>query len=347
MSGEDPTEAVFFFGFNARRTTMRQAERIVVTGMGVLAPNGVGTDLFWENTLNGVSGISEIERIDAAGLDNKFGGEIKDFHFSDFCAEPAGQDLGRGTQFAIAASTMALGDAGFDPSEQSGPRVGLYLGTTMGESQIAEDFIDESLATGRPRKTHLTYYRSNMIPAMTSARLGLTGPSGLIPTACAAGNYAIGYAVDIIRQGRADIMLAGGVDPWSAIAYQGFNSMFAISPDVCRPFDQNRKGILISEGAAVLVLEREKDARRRGARIYAEIAGYGIGADGHHMTSPHPQGRGGILSGQVAMRQAEVNPEDIDYVCAHGTGTLANDRTDPPAGSAPRPHGRTRAGTAT
>ena len=307
---------------------MRRADRVVVTGMGVLAPNGIGTDMFWENTLNGVSGISQIERLDADHLDNKFGGEIKGFRFGDYAQDPGFEDLGRGTQFAIAAAMMALQDAGLDQSDLDRIQAGLYLGTTMGESQIAEEYIEEHLREGDPRHKRLTYYRSNMIPAMTSIRLGLNGPSGLIPTACAAGNYAIGFATDLIDQGRADIMLAGGVDPWSTIAYQGFNSMFAISPDVCRPFDKQRKGILISEGAAILVLEKEKNARKRGAHIYAEIAGYGIGADGYHMTSPHPAGRGGILSGQVAMRQAGVDAEDIDYVCAHGTGTQANDRTE-------------------
>jgi 3-oxoacyl-[acyl-carrier-protein] synthase II len=168
----------------------------------------------------------------------------------------------------------------------------------------------------------------NMMTSMVAVHLGLTGPASVIPTACAAGNYAIGYACEALRSGRSDYMLAGGVDPWSRIAYYGFNAMMAISPDVCRPFDRNRKGILISEGAGMVMLEREGQARRRGARIYAELAGCGIAADGYHMTGPHPEGRGGILAGQRAMRRAQVNPEDIDYVSAHGTGTPANDRIE-------------------
>src|SRR6185436_12615572 len=167
----------------------------------------------------------------------------------------------------------------------------------------------------------MRYHTVNMMTSMVAVHLGLTGPASVVPTACAAGNYAIGYACEALASGQCDYMLAGGVDPWSRIAYHGFNAMMAISPDVCRPFDRHRKGILISEGAGIVVLERESQARRRGARIYAELAGYGIAADGYHMTGPHPEGRGGILAGRRAMQRARIDPQDVDYVSAHGTGT--------------------------
>jgi 3-oxoacyl-[acyl-carrier-protein] synthase II len=306
------------------------SEAIVITGCGPIAPNGIGVEAFWPNIVAGTSGISRIESIDTTALPNKFGGELKNFRIEDFDDGATAKAMGRGSQLSLAAATLAMRDAGLTPRELQQANAGIYIGTTMGESPIAEGLRDHMHAGG----THSTYagrmryYPVNMMTSMVAMHLGLTGPSSVIPTACAAGNYAIGYACDALRSGRSDYMLAGGVDPWSRIAYYGFNAMMAISPDVCRPFDRNRKGILISEGAGMLLLERESQARRRGARIYAELAGCGIAADGHHMTGPHPEGRGGILAGRRAMQRACIDPGEIDYVSAHGTGTAANDRIE-------------------
>jgi len=305
---------------------MTHNEAIVITGLGAIAPNGIGLDAFWENTVNGVSGIRDVTSLVHAKRENKRGGEIPDFKVTDLVEIPDSEAFGRATQLSLAAATMALKDSGLEPAEWQAMRTGVYLGTTMGESQLAESF-NRHFPEGQSEAS-LRYYPSNMMPAMVSISLGLKGPSGLIPTACAAGNYAIGYAFDMLQSGRADCMLAGGADPWSLIAYEGFSAMFAISPDCCRPFDRDRSGILISEGAALLVLESEKRARARGARIYARLAGYGIGADGYHMTGPHPEGRGGIQAGRNALRSARISPDEVDYVSAHGTGTQANDKTE-------------------
>lgn len=304
-------------------------DSIVITGCGAIAPNGIGVREFWENTISGKTGISLINAIDPTDLTHKFGGEIRNFRIEDF-ADDTIPTMGRGSQLSLAAAQLALDDAGLSPSDLERMKTGVFIGTTMGESPVAEGLLDHLNNGGDPKAyaERLAYYPVNMIPAMVAIHLRLTGPSSLIPTACAAGNYAIGYAAEAIVNGKADCMLAGGVDPWSRIAYFGFNAMMAISPDVCRPFDKNRKGILISEGAGILLLERESRARKRGARIYAELAGYGIAADGYHMTSPHPEGRGGILAGERALRRARVSAEDIDYVSAHGTGTPANDRIE-------------------
>ena len=305
-------------------------EPIVITGCGPIAPNGIGVDTFWPNVVAGKSGISRIETIDTSALPNKFGGEVKDFRIEDFDADERARDMGRGAQLSLAAARLAMTDAGLSPRDLRDATTGIYIGTTMGESPIAEGLRDHLEAGGTvagyaPR---MRYHTVNMMSSMVAVHLGLTGPASVVPTACAAGNYAIGYACEALASGQCDYMLAGGVDPWSRIAYHGFNAMMAISPDVCRPFDRHRKGILISEGAGIVVLERESQARRRGARIYAELAGYGIAADGYHMTGPHPEGRGGILAGRRAMQRARIDPQDVDYVSAHGTGTPANDRIE-------------------
>ncbi len=303
---------------------------IVITGCGVIAPNGIGVREFWDHTVAGRSGISPIGTIDTSRLPNKFGGEVKRFRIEDFADGPTAKAMGRGSQFSVAAAVQAMNDAGLSTDDFRQRTTGIFIGTTMGESPIAEQLLDHVNAGGEllGYADRMQYYPVNTMAAMVAVHLGLTGPATVIPTACAAGNYAIGYACDALRAGKADCMLAGGVDPWSRIAYYGFNAMMAISPDVCRPFDRDRKGILISEGAGIIVLEREADARARGARIYATLAGCGIAADGYHMTGPHPEGRGGILAGRRALDQARVNPEDVDYVSAHGTGTAANDRIE-------------------
>jgi 3-oxoacyl-[acyl-carrier-protein] synthase II len=167
-----------------------------------------------------------------------------------------------------------------------------------------------------------------VIPGNVAIEFDLHGPCVMIPTACAAGNYAIGYGFDSIRAERTDLMLAGGADPFSRITYMGFARLGAIAPDRCQPFDKNRKGMVPGEGAAVLVLEPYDAARARGARIYAEVLGYGVSCDSHHMTAAHPQGDGAMRAMSMAMRESGVGIEQIDYISAHGTGTPTNDRVE-------------------
>jgi len=310
---------------------MNDEEQIVITGLGVLAPNGTGVERFWQNTTAGVSGISKITAFDTSDLLQEHGGQIHDFDPLDYMTEEEMAITERAAQLAIAAGKLALKDAGL--SDENGDfrrRMGLFLGTTMGETQVAEYNNDQRRAHGYQAmdRSRLSRFPGNLIPATVSAILRLQGPSGLIPTACAAGNFAIGYSLELLREGHVDFMLAGGTDALSRIASYGFDAMKAITSDVVRPFDRDREGILISEGAGVLVLERAASARARGARIYAEVAGYGLGADGYHMTGPHPEGRGGIRAINQALDRAKLNPDQIDYVSAHGTGTKSNDRIE-------------------
>lgn len=204
------------------------------------------------------------------------------------------------------------------------------MGTTSGEPVLIEHYNDLRRAGGvaaippeLPPK-----YPCHVIPSNIAAEVGARGPCLMIPTACAAGNYAIGYAYDLIRSGRADVMLAGGADAFSRITYMGFARLGAIAGERCQPFDRNRRGMVPGEGAAVLILEPLEAARKRGATIYAEVLGYGLSCDAHHMTAAHPEGEGAVRAMAMAMASSRVRAEDIDYISAHGTGTPTNDRVE-------------------
>jgi 3-oxoacyl-[acyl-carrier-protein] synthase II len=204
------------------------------------------------------------------------------------------------------------------------------IGTTGGEVPVLEEAHRIRHASGDDRAARSSFqrYPCHMISTTVGRHFGLRGPNCVVPTACAAGNYAISIARDWIESGRVDLAFAGGADPLSIVSFTGFGRMFALSPDRCRPFDKNRKGILPGEGAGILVLESLESARARGARIYAEVVGYGLSCDAHHPTMPHPEGIGVRMAMQRALRDADLEPRDVDYLCAHGTGTQANDKIE-------------------
>jgi 3-oxoacyl-[acyl-carrier-protein] synthase II len=238
--------------------------------------------------------------------------------------------MGRGSQLAIAAARMAVEDAGLDLSRRDRSRIGVSMGTTSGEPGFIEKYNDIRKAEGLEAIPGDMFpkYPCNVIPSNVAIEFDLHGPCLMIPTACAAGNYAIGYGFDALRLGRADLMLAGGADPFSRITYMGFARLGAIAPERCQPFDKNRKGMVPGEGAAILVLEPLDAALARGAKIYAEVLGYGVSCDSHHMTAAHPQGDGAIRAMEMALRESGKNIEDVDYISAHGTGTPTNDRVE-------------------
>lgn len=309
---------------------MTAEQRVVITGIGVISPIGIGKEVFWREVLAGRNGISEIECFDTSAYRTHRGGEVKDFDPLRFMEKGRADGMGRGAQFAVAASRMAFEDAGLELSTFDPGRVGVSCGTTMGESQVLEA-IDETLVKGDYRGVDprlVQRFPWEMIQAEVAREFGLRGPASMIPTACAAGNYAIGHASDLLRMGLVDVMVAGGTDPLSRVAFTGFNSMMAVAPERCQPFDLNRKGIFVSEGAAMLVLETLDGARRRGARVYAEVAACGISNDAYHATSPHPEGKGAIRAMENALRESGLAPADIDYISAHGTGTPANDKIE-------------------
>jgi len=304
--------------------------RIAVTGLGLVTPVGAGRREVWEGLLAGRSGFAPVESFDTKAFTTHLGAEVRGFDPSPWVRRQEAAALGRASQLAIAAAHMALEDAGLDPEAVAPERAGVAMGTTSGEPREVERFDDRFLA-GELEKVgaeFISLYPCHMIAAHVARELGFAGPNTMIPTDCAAGNYAIANAVDMLRAGRADVMLAGGADAFSRITYTGFHRLGAIAPERCQPFDKNRKGMIPGEGAAVLVLEPLERALARGARVYAELAGYGLSCDAHHMTAAHPEGAGAARAMERALADAGARPEEVSYISAHGTGTPTNDRLE-------------------
>jgi 3-oxoacyl-[acyl-carrier-protein] synthase II len=304
--------------------------RVVVTGLGLVTSIGWEVETFWEALLAGRSGIRPVSSFDTKDYSVHIGGEVTDFTPDGVKSRIDLTQVGRASQFAIVAATRALKDAGLDPERLDPARAGVSMGTTSGEPREVETYTDTLLKgdLGAIGPQLVTRYPCGSIPASMAAALGFAGPNTMIPTACAAGNYAAANAMEYLRSGASDLMLAGGSDSFSRITYTGFARLGAIAPERCQPFDLNRKGMVPGEGAAVLVLEPADLAERRGARIYAELVGYGLSCDAHHMTASHPEGEGAARAMLSALKDAGVAPGDVDYISAHGTGTPTNDRLE-------------------
>jgi len=307
-------------------------KRIVITGMGVVSPLACEKEAFWEKILSGESGVGDLTKLDpshykgvtrAAEVDLE-----KDYkntklldHFKPY---------GKAVTYAAAAVDMGLKDAGFEKFTKKN-NYGLILGTTNSNQDIVERIVDqwdlemehEDLSS-EAAKT-LTYFRPVELSASIAKYYSLGGTNMVIPTACAAGNYAIGTAYSMIREGRSSLIIAGGADPFTRSCYTVFYRLGAMSKDNCKPFDQNRNGMIVGEGAAVLVLEELEHALTRGAKIYGEIKGYGLACDAYDPTAPDPEGSGATLSMNNAIKSSNIDRESITYVSAHGTGTKAND----------------------
>ncbi len=306
---------------------------IAVTGLGLVTPVGAGREEVWKALLAGESGFAPVESFDTRLFSVHLGAEVRGFRAEPYVRRLEPAALGRASQLAIAAARMALDDAGLAGLDAAGlapERAGVAMGTTSGEPREVERFDDRYLAgeLDRVGAEFISLYPCHMIASHVARELGFAGPNAMFPNACAAGNYAIAHAMDLLRAGRADLMLAGGADAFSRITYTGFFRLGAIAPERCQPFDRNRKGMIPGEGAAVLVLEPLEKARARGARIYAELAGYGFSCDAHHMTAAHPEGDGAARAMQRALADAAAAPEEVSYISAHGTGTPTNDRLE-------------------
>lgn len=307
--------------------------RIAITGMGACTPIGIGLNTFWSNALAGVVGTGEIRNFDHSDLRTHVAGEIHDFEPTDFMLVEDADCMGRGSQLAVAVARMALehaGLAGHGLERYVPDRRAVSFGTTMGEPQVLDHIVSKIVEDGLER---FPYQLMSPLPSFRMsnhvARLfGFHGHNFQIPTACTAGNYAIGYGADLLRSGQADVVIAGGSDAFSRIAFVGFNKLLATASDCVRPFDRDREGMIVSEGSAALVLERLDDAKQRGAEILAEFLDYGLGCDAHKMTIPHPEARGGIIAMRQAIDRSGITATDIDYICAHGTGTKENDKVE-------------------
>lgn len=310
------------------------SRRIAVTGLGVVTPVGTGREEVWRNLLAGRSGFAPVESFDTSRFSVHVGAEVRGFRAEPYVRRLDPARLGRASQLAVAAARLALQDAGLDDGLEGGAvdprRAGVAMGTTSGEPREVERFDDRYLAgeLDAVGSEFIGLYPCHMIAAHVARELGFGGINTMIPTACAAGNYAIAYASDQILAGRADLMLAGGADAFSRITYAGFARLGAIAPERCQPFDRNRKGMIPGEGAGVLVLEPLDRALARGARVYAEVAGYGLSCDAHHMTAAHPEGDGAVRAMEQALAAAGAGPDEVDWISAHGTGTPTNDRLE-------------------
>jgi 3-oxoacyl-[acyl-carrier-protein] synthase II len=287
---------------------MPEAPRIVITGVGVMTPLGHHLDELWSRVLAGESAARSWDDL-----------EREDFRHTVACrVEGVADDGGRGRNLGVLAARQAVAAAGLALPA----RTAVCVGSTMGESSAFE-------RAGAGESLDLRGETCAAFPRAIAADLGLGGPCRAYGTACAAGNYALGAAAELLRRDEGDVVLAGGVEPFSRIAMTGFSRSRAMSTaGVCRPFDARRDGMILGEGAAVFVLEREADARARGAHVLAVVGALGLASDAHHPTAPRPDGEGVIAAFLDALAVADLAPEDIDWVCAHGTGTLLSDAAE-------------------
>jgi 3-oxoacyl-[acyl-carrier-protein] synthase II len=308
--------------------------RVVVTGMGTINPLGHSVDEFWKGIKEGKVGIGPITQFDASEFATTIAGEVKNFNASDFFDRKAARKMARFTQLAVAASVEAMKDAGLDENNFDHNRAGCILGNGIGGFETTEENIRGLAAKGPAGIAPMAIPKliSNEGPANVAIYHGLKGPCFALATACASGTDALGYAMNTIRTGMADIVVSGGTEATiTPFAVGAFNKLLALSTrnddpqTASRPFDKDRDGFVMGEGAGILILEELEHAKKRGAPIYAELAGFGMTCDAGHLTAPDPDGAGGAASMKIAMEDAGLKPEDIDYLNAHGTSTPMND----------------------
>jgi len=304
--------------------------RVVVTGLGVVTSIGTGRDLFWDRLMSGYSGIGTVTSFDTSNFPVHKGAEVREFDPTKYVKTLSPADIERASHLAIAAARLAVLDANLSITDDEATDVGVAIGTTSGEPRVIENFDDHQVADRLTKADgkFISTYPCHVLAAHVACELGFGGEVLTIPTACAAGNHAIACAYDALSLGRAKVMLAGGADAFSRITYAGFARLGAIAPELCQPFDLNRRGMIPGEGAALLVLEMLDHAQERSARIYSEVAGYGLTCDAHHMTAAHPRGDGAVRAMEIALSSAGLGPNDVDYISAHGTGTPSNDRLE-------------------
>ncbi|HET6976574.1 MAG TPA: beta-ketoacyl-[acyl-carrier-protein] synthase family protein [Pyrinomonadaceae bacterium] len=303
--------------------------RVVITGLGIVSPIGVGKEAFWQGLMAGKNGMSDIDAFDTSEFPCRRGGQVRDFVPSQYLSAESLSRLGSVSQFAVAAAKMAVDDSRLN-GHMEPERTSVAIGTTNGEAPVLEEYCTTWVKEGYQQidPQLIVRYPMHLIPEQVALEFGAEGQVVMIPNACSAGNWAIGFGADLIRSDEADVVLAGGVDTLARGAFIGFNRSFAMAPEMCQPFDKNRKGLMPGEGAAVLVLEDLDQALRRGAHIYSEVAGYGVSCDTYHITGPDPAGRGAVDATMSALKTSDLRPEDIDYISAHGTGTKPNDRVE-------------------
>jgi 3-oxoacyl-[acyl-carrier-protein] synthase II len=313
---------------------MTKKRRVVITGLGLVTPLGTGVEKTWNALCEGQTGIDRITRFNVDNFPVQIAGEVKDFNAEEYIERKEIKKMDLFIQYALAASVMAVEDAGLAVEEKNAERVGVFVGSGIGGLPAIEKWHDILKEKGPNRITpfFIPMVLINLASGQVSIRLGAKGPNSCAVTACATGSHCIGDAFKVIERGDADAMVAGGTESTiTPLCIAGFNAMHALSrrnesPEkASRPFDSNRDGFVVGEGSGVVVLEELEVARKRGARIYAEVIGYGMTADAYHMTAPLAEGEGAVRCMRNAMESSEVDCREIDYVNAHGTSTPSGD----------------------
>ena len=308
--------------------------RVVVTGVGVVSPLGTGVEKNWTAITAGQSGLGPITRFDASDLPTRIAGEVKDFNAEDYIEKKEIKKMDIFIQYGLAAAEMALNDSGLEITDENAERVGVLVGSGLGGLPAIEKYHEVMLGRGYKKISpfFIPMLIINLAPGHISMRFGAKGPNLSSVSACATGTHSIGDAYHMIARGDADAMFAGGTESTiTPLAIGGFNVMKALStrnddPQAAsRPFEKNRDGFVMAEGAGILILEEYEAAKARGAKIYCEVAGYGMSGDAYHLTQPAPGGEGAARCMKMAMKNAGLNPEDVDYINAHGTSTHFND----------------------
>ncbi|MFK2825821.1 beta-ketoacyl-ACP synthase II [Bacillus sp. B190/17] len=310
-----------------------EKRRVVITGLGIVSPVGNNIAEAWANILSGVSGIKPLTRVNPDDYPTKVAAEITDFNPEDFMDKRDARKMDRFTQYAVAAAKMAVQNADLTIDESNADRIGVWVGSGIGGMETFESQFKTFLDRGYRRVS--PFFVPMMIPDMAAGQvsifLGAKGVNSCTVTACATGTNSIGDAFKVIQRGDADAMITGGCEaPITQMAVAGFcaNTALSKNPDpktASRPFDANRDGFVMGEGAGIVVLEELEHAKKRGANIYAEIVGYGSTGDAHHITAPAPDGEGGVRAMKIALEDGGIHPEEVDYINAHGTSTPYND----------------------
>ncbi|MFP4156088.1 MAG: beta-ketoacyl-ACP synthase II [Opitutales bacterium] len=317
-------------------TEERKIHRVVVTGIGTVNSHGVGVDAFWEAMLAGKSGLSKVESFDVSDYPSKVGAEVRNFQIGDFMDVKEARRNDRYTHFAVATSKLALEDAGVDATKLNPDRFGVLVGSGIGGMETIQTQSRRLFEKG-PRKVSpfmIPSLIANIASGVVAIEVGARGPNYGIVSACSSATHTIGESFRILRDGDADIMIAGGSEAAiTELGYAGFCSMRAMSTQyndnptrASRPFEKGRDGFVMGEGAGLLVLETLEHAQARGARIYAELSGYAATCDAYHITSPDPEGKALSAALKKVIRDAGLQPEEVDYINAHGTSTPYNDK---------------------
>jgi 3-oxoacyl-[acyl-carrier-protein] synthase II len=311
--------------------------RVVITGMGLVIPNGIGVKTAWRNVCEGRSGIGPITRFDTNGFDTKIAAEVKDFSPELFIDKKEIKKTDLFIQYAVGAAHEAIEDSGLQITGENADRIGVIVGTGLGGLPTLEKYHRILLEKGPSRISpfFIPMLIANLASGHIAIRFGAKGPNTCVVTACATGAHCIGDAFRAIQYGDADAIIAGGTEANIApLTIGGFNAMKALSTrndepqKACRPFEKHRDGFVVAEGAGIVILEELEFALKRGARIYGEIVGYGYTGDAHHITAPSPDGDGAARCMRMAIKDAGLQPEEVDYINAHGTSTSLNDKTE-------------------